>query len=66
MKFDCGESWQEKKARLSEWHSFFAIFPKKVGPHDCRFMEAIERKGEYLSDTLYLGSVWLWQYRAIK
>lgn len=59
MKFDCGESWLVKKARLERWHPWFAWFPVRIGNHDCRWWETIERKGEY-SDTCG----WEWEFRA--
>lgn len=65
MKFDCGETWEEKKARLESWHKFFAILPRRVAVHDCRWLETIERRG-----TSYLGgfyeTLWHWDYRAPK
>jgi len=69
MKFDCGETWEEKKARqtarekyLKGWHDYFAIIPREVGPHDCRFLETIERKGIYCE--LVNARWWSWSYRA--
>lgn len=62
MRFDCGEEWEEKVARLKRWHRFYAIWPRKVAPHDCRWFEWIERKGEcYQCDGVW----WVWQYRAL-
>jgi hypothetical protein len=60
MKFNCGptkeERKEERKARLSDWHRFFCIWPRRVGYRDCRWLEWIERKrGEY---------PWIWEYRA--
>lgn len=64
MKFDCGESYKDRETRLSEWHDFYAIFPTRVGPRDCRCFETIQRKGKrYIS--AYAGKhYWLWEYRA--
>lgn len=44
MRFDCGETWQEREARINEWHRWFAWRPVRVGPHDCRWLEVVERK----------------------
>ena len=63
MKIDCGETWADKKARLSEWHPFFTLWPRMLASHDCRWLEWIERKGDYFSCPL-TGGGWLWQYRA--
>lgn len=62
MKFNCGETWSTKKARLSEWHSFFAWYPIMITDHDCRWMERIERKGKYWF-VPYVGGGWNWSYR---
>jgi hypothetical protein len=56
MKFDCGETAKEWYKRVTDWHDFYAIFPRSVDPHDCRMFETIQRKlvaGEYSSDWVY-------------
>lgn len=61
MKFDCGnlgESLEEKKARLKEWHTWFAWHPIRIGPHDYRWLETVVRKGRFQ------GDYWEWQYTA--
>lgn len=66
MKFSCGETREAKKARLKEWHPFFALFPRTVAingdRYECRWLETIERKGEYLMG--WDGGYWFWEYRA--
>jgi len=64
MKFDCGETREERILRLSNWHKRFTFFPTKIANHDCRWLEWIERKGEINSS--YDGPYWVWEYRAIK
>ncbi len=49
MRFDCGESATEKRRRLSVWHKWFAWRPIRVKDHDCRWLEYIERRAEYLA-----------------
>lgn len=44
MKFDCGETLAEKYERQSQWHPWFAWFPVKVGSHDCRWLETVQRR----------------------
>lgn len=61
MKFDCGETWLEKKARLERWHRKFAWWPAKLSDHDCRWLEWVERKGEYIE--WFDGAYWKWEYR---
>lgn len=60
MKFDCGETWQEKKARLSQWHRHFAWRPVKLSDHDCRWLEFVERRGSYECGWEW---GWTWEYR---
>ncbi len=67
MKFSCGESWESVKARLSEWHPYFALWPRVVAVHngrlECRWLETIERRGTL--HWLHLsGWSWSWSYRA--
>ncbi len=63
MKFDCGETFAEKRERLERWHRWFAWRPVQVGEHDCRWWEVVERKGtahhDFSGDTY-----WSFQYRA--
>lgn len=65
MKFDCGETEDEKHTRLSNWHKFFAIWPRRVGVHDCRWLETIERRGSSYTGGFY-ETLWIWTYRAIE
>lgn len=74
MKFNCGPGPETRRARrelrahlkqerLSNWHSFFAILPRRVGENDCRWLERIERKGTLAFQGWALD--WSWQYRAV-
>ena len=65
MKFNCGETPAEKFERLENWHRWFAWHPVRVGSHDCRWLEYVERKGtlHYYYDE-YGGHWWTWEYRA--
>jgi hypothetical protein len=69
MKFDCGETQEEKQSRLREWHRFFCIWPRRVGYRDCRWLETIERKGDlvigYIGNGIN-GFCWKWEYRPIQ
>lgn len=64
MKFDCGETGEEMRDRLSNWHKWFAWYPVLVAPHDCRWLELVERKGTYWCISYCSG--WEWVYRAAK
>lgn len=59
MKFNCGETLAEKK-RLGQRHRWFAWYPVRVGSHDCRWLETVERRCER---PLRIG--WLTRYRAL-
>jgi len=56
MKWDCGETFEEKRERLRAWHRWFAWYPIKVADHDCRWLEFVERKR--------FSSYEYWEYRA--
>lgn len=62
MKIDLGDSNAEKDTRLSKWHKFFPFFPRKVGSHDWRMFEYVERRmtGQELNDS---GLVISYEYR---
>jgi len=62
MKFDCGKTPEERNAELKAWHDWFAWIPVRVGSHDCRWLEIVERKG-----TMTCGwgeCFWRWEVRA--
>jgi hypothetical protein len=60
MKWDCGPTWKEKIAAWEQWHPHFAVWPVRVGSHDCRWLEWVERKADFSG---YGGDVY-WEYRA--
>lgn len=62
MKIDCGPTWPEKKAALEQWHDWFAWYPVRVAPHDCRWLERVDRKGTLMCEG-WGDSWWVWQYR---
>lgn len=64
MKFNCGETWTEQKARLEQWHRWFAWYPVKISNHDCRWFETIERRGTFWSP--WGDAFWHWTYRVIE
>jgi hypothetical protein len=64
MKFDCGETWQEKEARLGKWHRWFAWRPVYLGPHDCRWLEFIWRRGDRCAS--WYETWWNWQYNDVQ
>lgn len=47
MKWNCGPTWREKMAATEQWHRWFAWHPVRIGSRDCRWLEYVERKGEY-------------------
>lgn len=64
MKFDCGETRGDGLERLQKWHDFFALLPRRVAEHDCRWLETIQRKGTVYC-SLTTTPVWAWKYRVI-
>lgn len=60
MKIKCGPSWWERHLAKQEWHRWFAWRPVRVGEGDCRWLEAVERKGTY---WCYGHGSWDWKYR---
>lgn len=62
MRINCGPTPKERVKKLKQWHPFFALWPRRVGPNDCRWLETIERKGEFWAIEMYSG--WNWEYRA--
>lgn len=62
MTFNCGPTREEKKAAKEKWHKWFAWYPVRIENHDCRWLETIERKGEYklLSD---IDCGWVYECR---
>ena len=69
MKFDCGETLDEKRLRLGEWHEWFAWRPVMLADHDCRWLEWVERRIERRMRFVFSCpelSYWKREYRAIQ
>ena len=63
MKFACGKAYDDKVKRWLTWHTWFAWYPVKVGLHDCRWLEFVERK--WSCGGGYDGPYWCSEYQAI-
>lgn len=61
MRFSCGASLDAKIKRRAEWHRWFAWHPVRVGDHDCRWLEWVERRSSASVD--YDGVYWTHKYR---
>lgn len=70
MKLNCGPTPKEvKRAAIDywcDWQTWFAWYPVRVGSCDCRWLEKVERKAEFV----YRGMFFHWVpasfvYRAI-
>lgn len=52
MKFDCGKTLGERREDAQtywmQWQPWFAWYPVRVGSHDCRWLEYVERKAEWV------------------
>lgn len=44
MKFDMGETHDERAVRLDLWHRSFAILPVRIADHDYRWLEFVWRR----------------------
>ena len=63
MKLNGGETYDEEKERLSQWHSFYPWFPRRVGYKDCRAFEWIQRRRVYYGIWWPDGPEGYWEYR---
>lgn len=63
MKLDCGPTRRERIDRLSEWHLWFAWRPVRIGSHDCRWLETVQRRGAYWEG--WGEAFWDWEYRSL-
>ena len=61
MKFDCGPTPLEKHNAKEQWHDWFAWHPVRLGSHDCRWMETVQRKGKFQFDSQ--GGGYNWKYK---
>lgn len=64
MKLNCGPTWEEKRDAKEQWHEWFAWYPVRVGPGDCRWLEVVRRKGTYRWGRLYSYDHWKYKYEA--
>lgn len=74
MRFKCGPTRDEElakeaaaRARLDaphSWHPWFAWFPIQLAQGDCRWLEVVERRGDYTS-RFDNSPWWVWSYREI-
>lgn len=62
MKFNFGLTRTERMASKEEWHDWFAWRPVAVGSHDWRWMEKVDRKGEYSVGCASGFVHWDWEY----
>lgn len=67
MRFKCGETEAERRARvarLEDWHDYFALLPREVGDGECRWLETIQRSGCWVPAGYSHNGFWLYTYRA--
>ena len=58
MKFNCGLTYAELRKIRSNWNSWFAWHPIRVGSKDCRWLETVERYAPH-------QGYGRWQYRSL-
>jgi len=63
MKINRGLDYQERqdvrekeRDRLSHWHPFYAMWPRRVASRDCRAFEWIERKMTFGPGYIWRGA----------
>lgn len=61
MRWDPHKGYEEYFTRRSKWHRWFAWRPISVSYHDYRWLEWVERKGNYWAGEGHSG--WNWEYR---
>lgn len=65
MKFDPGQTFEEYLAEQGEWHDFFALLPRCLAAHDCRWLETIQRRRTWVEGDFYpRPGYWRTEYRA--
>lgn len=65
MRLDFGETVVEEQERLTVWHKWFAWYPVFITSHDWRWLEFVERKGEWHDNGLAVENCWRFKYRLI-
>lgn len=51
MKLPCRcETLKEYSEWASKWHPWFAWYPVRVGPGDCRWLETVYRRIDIIGD----------------
>lgn len=63
MKLNCGLTLKEEIEAKKKWHDWFAWYPVRVASSDCRWLETVERRGEY-KWNYFDGVYFLYEYRA--
>ena len=71
MKINLGEAWGERRARLSEWHTYYCWYPCRIGAGDWRWLERVERRGSWTPVEMAdwggytTTGGWDWEYRGV-
>jgi len=50
-----------RRVRKQRWHNWFAWRPVRVSATECRWLEAVRRKGK--RSFTYPDGVWVWRYQ---
>lgn len=82
MRLNCGPSAEEILQRISDWlkartaakinrrvigFEWFAWYPVRVGPRECRWLETVVAYGrrEECLGCLFVNYVWSWTYTTL-
>jgi hypothetical protein len=57
-------NWKTHHDYKMDWHPHFAWWPRQVAKDDTRWLEWVERRGDYWD--CWGNGGWAWEYRARK
>lgn len=57
-----GSAWreQDRQAKLSNWHTWFAWYPVRLGEFEVVWLERLKRKGKFYEGAGHYW--WQWEY----
>lgn len=71
MKFNCGPTQDERRQAARDvfcvWHRWFAWFPVRIAHGDCRWLEFVERRAQFVVEGhIFEFAPCQCEYRAIR
>ena len=69
MKINCGPTFDERRdarrERVTQWHTIFALRPRRIDEDNCVWLEKIERRGTYHPASYGGDSYYTWEYKEL-